>query len=110
MSLDGRLDRIVARAEELRALLSDGAGGEAFVRASKELSELEPIVARVDDLRAAQRSEDEARVLLADPDMKELAEAELLERVPAPTQESRRLQVQPLVSWAPRRASPQWAR
>ena len=77
MSLDGRLDRIVARAEELRALLSDGAGGEAFVRASKELSELEPIVARVDDLRAAQRSEDEARVLLADPDMKELAEAEL---------------------------------
>ena len=50
MSLDSRLDRIVGRAEELRAMLSEGAGGEAFVKASKELAEIEPIVARVDEM------------------------------------------------------------
>ena len=52
MSLDFRLDRIVARADELRAMMSEDLGGEAFVKASKELAEIEPVVARVDDLRA----------------------------------------------------------
>ena len=92
MSLDSRLDRIVGRAEELRAMLSEGPGGEAFVKASKELAEIEPIVARVDDLRAAQKAEDEARAMLSDPDMKELAEAELFElktKIPALEQEIR---------------------
>ena len=92
MSLDSRLDRIVGRAEELRAMLSEGAGGEAFVKASKELAEIEPIVARVDDLRAAQKAEDEARAMLSDPDMRELAEAELFElktKIPALEQEIR---------------------
>ncbi len=92
MSLDYRLDRIVARAEELRAILSEGAGGEVFVKASKELAEIEPIVARVGDLRSAQRAEDEARGMLTDPDMKELAEAELFDlkaKIPALEQEIR---------------------
>ena len=79
MSLDAKLDRIVARADELRAMLSEGATGEAFVKASRELSELEPVVGGVDELRAAQRAQDEARAMLADPDMRELAEAELQE-------------------------------
>jgi len=35
MKLDEKLDRIVARTEELRALLSDTITGEAFTRASK---------------------------------------------------------------------------
>ena len=86
MSLDAKLDRIVARADELRAMLSEGATGEAFVKASRELSELEPVVGGVDELRAAQRAQDEARAMLADPDMRELAEAELQElkdKVPA---------------------------
>ena len=86
MSLALKLDRIVARAEELRHLLNEGVNGEAFTKASKELSEIEPVVARVDELRAAEQARADAQSLLEDPDMKELAEAELYElkdRIPA---------------------------
>jgi peptide chain release factor 1 len=86
MSLALKLDRIVARAEELRHLLNEGVNGEAFTKASRELSEIEPVVARVDELRAAEQARAEAQALLEDPDMKELAEAELYElkdRIPA---------------------------
>ena len=86
MSLAHKLDRIVARADELRHLLTAGIGGEAFVKASRELSEIEPVVARVGDLRQAEQARDEAHALLGDPDMKELAEAELhdlKDRIPA---------------------------
>jgi peptide chain release factor 1 len=38
---------------------------------------LEPVVARIGDLRQAQRSAKEAEAMLGDPEMKELAEAEL---------------------------------
>ena len=48
MSLALKLDRIVARAEELRHLLNEGVNGEAFTKASRELSEIEPVVTRVD--------------------------------------------------------------
>jgi peptide chain release factor 1 len=84
MNLALKLDRIVDRAEELRELLS-GVTGEAFVKASRELSEIEPVVARIDELRAAERAATEARALLADPEMRELAEAELFglkDRIP----------------------------
>ncbi len=86
MILALKLDRIAARADELRALLSDGITGEAYVKASKELSDIEPVVARIDDLRSAERARDDASALLADPEMKELAEAELFElknKIPA---------------------------
>ncbi len=86
MNFDERLDRIVSRAEELRALLAEGASGDAFSRASKELSELEPLVARVDELRASEAASREAEAMLADPEMRELAEAELYdlrEKLPA---------------------------
>ena len=75
-TLDGKLERIVGRAAELRALLSEGAG-DGFARASKELSDLEPIVARIGELRAAQQAHADAQSMLADPEMKDLAEAEL---------------------------------
>jgi peptide chain release factor 1 len=77
MSFALKLDRIVDRAAELRALLSEGATGETYVKASRELSEIEPVVARIDELRAAENSAAEARTLLSDPEMRELAEAEL---------------------------------
>ena len=78
MSLALKLDRIVARAEELRALLTEGITGEAFVKASRELAEIEPLVARVDELRATERATAEAEAMLADPELRELAEAELV--------------------------------
>ncbi len=86
MSLAGKLDRIAARAEELRAMLTEGATGEAFVRASKELSDLEPVVERIDELRSAERARADAETLLSDPEMHSLAEDELRhlrERIPA---------------------------
>ena len=76
-SLDYKLDRIVGRAAELNAMLSDGLGGDGFQKASKELSELDPIVARIGELREAERAHSEAEAMLVDPEMKSLAEAEL---------------------------------
>ncbi len=78
-SLDAKLDRVVDRAEELRAQLTDGLSGDSFAKASKELSDLEPVVARIGELRAAERAEEDLEAMLADPEMKELAEAELFE-------------------------------
>lgn len=86
MSFSLKLDRIAARAAELRAMLAEGIGGEAYVKASRELSDIEPVVARIDDLRAAERAQADAEAMLDDPEMKELAEAELRalkEQVPA---------------------------
>jgi peptide chain release factor 1 len=77
MSLALKLDRIAARADELRAMLSEGISGDAYVKASMELSDIEPVVARIGDLRAAERAQSEALALLTDPEMKDLAEAEL---------------------------------
>ncbi len=79
MSLAEKLDRLVDRAAELNALLSEGATGEAFVKASRELAELDPIVAAIEELRAAERARDEAEAMLAEPEMRDLAEAELAE-------------------------------
>ena len=79
MSFEHKLDRILSRAEELRFMLSGTLGGEAFVKASKELSELEPIEARIQELRNMEKAKSDAEALLADPEMKGLAEAELEE-------------------------------
>jgi peptide chain release factor 1 len=77
MDLAEKFERIVARAEELRNDLSSGLNGEAFSKASKELSELEPVVARIEEFRAAEAEARGAEELLADPEMKDLAEQEL---------------------------------
>ncbi len=90
--MDSKLDQIVGRAAELRSLLSEGLGGDGFAKASKELSDLEPVVERIDELRAAERAKDEAEALMADPEMRALAEAELYglkDRLPALLQEIR---------------------
>ncbi|GAC1341575.1 MAG: peptide chain release factor 1 [Acetobacteraceae bacterium] len=90
--MDNKLDQIVGRAAELRAMLSEGLGGDGFSRASKELSELEPVVERIGELREAERAQAEAETLLADPEMRSLAEAELYElkdRLPTLRQEIR---------------------
>ena len=92
MSFSVKLDRIAARADELRASLTEGLSGEAFVRASRELSEIEPVVERIGDLRQAERARADAEAMLVDPEMKELAEAELRDlkdRIPHLEQEIR---------------------
>ena len=85
MSLPARLDRLLSRAEELRHMLSTAPGADIGAL-SKELAELEPLVEKYADYRASERARDEAQAMLADPEMRELAEAEWLtqkERVPA---------------------------
>ncbi|MBS4073732.1 peptide chain release factor 1 [Ameyamaea chiangmaiensis] len=74
---DDRLDRIVARSEEVQAQLAEGLSGEQFTRASREYAELEGVVGRIMALRGAERALADAQGLLDDPDMRDLAQAEI---------------------------------
>ena len=95
MSLAEKLDRIVLRGEELQHTLntaSDALSADVFRRTSQEWAQLQPTIARIGELRAAERARDEAEALLADPDMRELAEEELRdarERIPSLERELR---------------------
>lgn len=73
-----RLDLIVRRAEELRSQL-ETAQGPQVAALSRELSNLDPIVEKIAAWRAAEAAQAEAQAMLADPEMRELAEAELAE-------------------------------
>lgn len=77
--MDQKLDRIMARAEELRFMLSGALSGDEFVKASKELAELAPVEAKITALQATEKQLKDAEALLCDPDMKDLAEAEIHE-------------------------------
>ncbi len=91
MSLDERLDQIVSRHSELSNLMSRGdvTDSDDFVRMSKEFAELDPVVACIGELRAAQFEAGDLAGLIADPEsdseMKSMAQAEfqeLTQRVP----------------------------
>jgi peptide chain release factor 1 len=91
MSLPQKLDRLLTRADEIRHLLNTADGAQVGAL-SKELSELDPLVEKVQAYRAAERARDEAEAMLGDPELKELAEAEYLDlkdRVPALEREIR---------------------
>ncbi|UPG71339.1 peptide chain release factor 1 [Roseomonas gilardii subsp. gilardii] len=75
MALPEKLDRLLLRAEEIRHALNTADGGQIGAL-TRELSELDPLVEKVTALRSAERARDEAEALLADPEMRELAEAE----------------------------------
>jgi peptide chain release factor 1 len=79
-SLRNKLELLVERAEEVSALLADGsvaANGEQFRKLSKEHAELMPVVEAWSAFRQAEADEAEARLLLKDPDFREMAEDEL---------------------------------
>ena len=78
MSLPASLDRVMIRAEELRAQL-ERADGAQIGAMSKELSTLEPLVEKVKQYQSLEAALAEAEALLADPEMRELADAELHE-------------------------------
>ncbi len=90
MSLEKNLPRVVARHEELAAIMSRGGGGsDDFARMSKEYADLTPVVEAIQALDKIKSDLTEATDILADPDadaeMRELAEAEvqeLREKVP----------------------------
>ncbi|MDA0951890.1 MAG: peptide chain release factor 1 [Proteobacteria bacterium] len=90
MSLEESLSRVVLRHEELGARLSSvDAGGEEFVRMSREYSDLSPIVEAINALRQGQKELAELDQMIAaegDGEMRALAEAErhdLAARLPA---------------------------
>jgi peptide chain release factor 1 len=76
LSLETKFDSILARSEELSHLLSSAPSGEEFVRASRELSEINPVVALIIELRDTEQKLAEATAMLGDPEMHELAETE----------------------------------
>lgn len=72
-----RLDQIVARFEYLEAQLGAGADPAMIADISREYAELKPVVAQIAAWRGAQADLAEARALLADPEMAELARDEI---------------------------------
>ena len=89
MSFDRRLDQILERHRDLSSLMSNCADAADFVRMSKEFAELAPVVACIEELRAAESEAGDLAALMTDPDgdddVKALAEEEFRElaaRVP----------------------------
>lgn len=92
MSLDDKLDRVVARHEQLSDMLAstDGSDPQEFVRLSKEYSELNGVVESIRELRGVREEISGLNEIMedaeADAEMKELATLELdelREREPA---------------------------
>ncbi|MBS1084974.1 peptide chain release factor 1 [Gluconobacter sphaericus] len=80
MAFDDRLERIVARSEEVQALMSSGElTGEDFTRLSQEYAGLEPVVTSIQAWKSAEEQKAGAQALLDDPEMRELAQMELAE-------------------------------
>ena len=83
MSLEEKLDGVVARHQGLAAALGrpEAAGGENFVRLSKEYADLSPVVAAIQALRAAEAEMADLREIAGDSEgeaeMRALAEEEV---------------------------------
>ena len=91
MNIVERLDRIVARQDELSALLSAGQqmASDKLVRLSKEYAELKPVIGAIKALRAAESEVADLTEMITDQDtdseVRALAEEEfhaLKERIP----------------------------
>ena len=89
MSLEEKLDRMVARCDELGILLASRTASADFVRAAKEYASLAPVVEAINGLRKAKAEMDDLRSLIKDPegedDVRALADAEyvvLKEQIP----------------------------
>ena len=72
-----RLQQIVQRFEFLEAKLSTGAAPDQIAALSREYSDLKPVVAEIAAWRQARTDLAEAEAMLADPEMRELAEDEI---------------------------------
>ena len=73
-----RLHQITNRFAELEARLASGQlGGEEFVAASRDYAELEPVARIATDIREMHAEIAELAALTQDPEMRELADAEL---------------------------------
>ena len=82
MNLDEKLDKVLARHDELAQLMTESAGDSGeFARLSKEYSDLTPIVEKIRELKDARAEQADLAELVAseeDAEMKALAQEELL--------------------------------
>ncbi|MEH6724199.1 MAG: PCRF domain-containing protein, partial [Qipengyuania sp.] len=75
-----RLDQIAHRFAELEARMASGQlVGDAFVQASRDYAELEPVAKVAAEVKAAREEVASLEEMLADPEMKAMAEEELAE-------------------------------
>src|SRR5258706_9018704 len=76
----GKLERLLDRFHAVEAELASGAGGNAYVKLSKEHAELAPVISAIEAYRAVESQLGDAEALFADPatapEMKALAEEE----------------------------------
>lgn len=72
-----RLEQILQRFQFLEAAMADGASSADIPTLAKEYSDLRPVVEQIETYRRLLSDMAEARAMLADPDMKALAEEEL---------------------------------
>ncbi|MDO5605978.1 MAG: peptide chain release factor 1 [Paracoccus sp. (in: a-proteobacteria)] len=72
-----RLDQIAARFEYLEARLNAGPAPDQIAAISREYAELRPVVEQITAWRAAQDNLSQARQMLNDPEMRELAQDEM---------------------------------
>ncbi|HEY2071587.1 MAG TPA: peptide chain release factor 1 [Rhizomicrobium sp.] len=75
-----KLMRLVDRFQQVEAEMSSGAGGQGFVKLSKEHAELAPVVGAIEAYRATAKEMEETEALIADPsvdsEMRGMAEQE----------------------------------
>lgn len=72
-----RLEQILQRFQYLEAAMADGAGGGDIAALAKEYSDLRPVAEQVTAYRKLLSDLEEAELMLADPDMKDLAAEEI---------------------------------
>ncbi|TKZ20723.1 peptide chain release factor 1 [Shimia litoralis] len=72
-----RLEQIAQRFEYLEAQMAEGSAGGDIATLAKEYADLKPVVEQISAYRQLLSDMEEATLMLADPDMKELAEEEL---------------------------------
>ncbi len=93
-----KLSRLVSRWETLQTQLSSGVDQETFRKLSKEFAGLEPLVASIKALQAAEQERDNLRQMAEDPasepEMAELAREELAAVLPSVAELEHALQIQ----------------
>ena len=79
MAIEENLSKVLARYDELQALMATSTGGGNFAALSKEFSDLGPIVEQVNRLRQMRKELTDAEAMIndSDPDLRAMAEEEM---------------------------------
>ena len=75
--LEGRLALVLERFDFIESRMAAASDGNEITRLAREHSELKPVVASINAVRAARAEKADLEALLADPDMAEMARADL---------------------------------